>query len=508
MSFLEQLKTEANYTRTTNGAKTHGSTGDACLDFFAVAGGMRYRKAAEQIRLYERAYIENPDLAMKLLFYIRDIRGGMGERNMFRTLIRHVAKTWPESAGKNVHLISKYGRFDDLWCLMDTSVQDEVICLVKEQLQKDLEAVERRENGECNAPVSLLAKWLPSCNTSSKKTRMQAQKLIRALGMDEKSYRKMLVKLRSHSCLTECYMTRKRVDKVKYETVPAGAMLKYRTAFERNDQKRFSGYLDEVSSGDKKIHCNTLFPYEIMRPYIEDGEQLPGNRVRLGIVDPAGMKVLENLWKHQDVLVAQKNAISVIDTSGSMYLREGNAPLPVTIAQSLGIRFAEYCRGPFHNHVITFESDPHLVELHGETLRDKIKYLSTVRFGFSTNLESVFDLILRTAIRANVSQDEMPAVLYIFSDMEFNQAVIDPNKTVYENAKAKFAAYGYELPAVVFHNVNSWQMQAPVTAHTKGTALTSGASTASFKHEFDGNVTPMSHMLKVLHSKRYEEVHA
>lgn len=508
MSFLETLKKEATYTKTQNGAKTHGSSGDSCLDFFAVAGGMRYRKKADQIQMFEKAYIENPDLAMKLLFYLRDIRGGMGERELFRTLIRHVAFTWPESAKKNIHLISKYGRFDDLWCLMDTPVQEDVMLLVKEQLIKDLEAVELRENGDTKAPVSLLAKWMPSCNASSRKTRIKAQKLIKALEIEEKSYRKMLVLLRRHSCLTECYLTRKRVDKIKYETVPAGAMIKYRNAFERSDKEKFSSYLDEVSNGNKKINCNTLFPYEIIRPYIEEGELLPGNFATWGIHKPEGAKVLECLWKHQEVLAAQKNVISVIDTSGSMFLKEGNAPLPAVIAESLGIRYAEYCKGPFHNHVITFDENPHLVELHGKTLIDKLRYLLTVPFGMNTNLEKVFDLILRTALEANIIQDEMPEALFIFSDMEFDVAVRNPDKTVYENAKEKFESHGYELPAVVFHNVNSWQTQMPVTAHTKGTALISGASMTSFKHEFDGNITPLQHMLRVLNSNRYKEVQA
>lgn len=503
MSFLTELKKEANYTTTLNGAKTHSSTGDACLDLFAVAGGMRYRKPSDLKNMFTRAYIENPELAMKLLFYIRDIRGGMGERKIFRILLRHVAFQWPESAKKNIHLIAKYGRFDDLLCLLKTPVQKQAVDLISQQLQEDWKAVERRENGEHDAPVSLLAKWLPSANASSRKTQDNARILSNALGMDEKSYRKMLSRLRAHCCLTERYLARGQVEKIKYETVPSSAMLKYRDAFARRDKERFHTYLDEVANGTKKMNSDILFPYEILRPYFKDSYYgiSYGCKVK-------GMDVLEALWNNQHIEVAETNAISVIDTSGSMYWSLGDGPLPALISQALGLRFAECCKGPFKNHVITFESNPHLIELQGKTLRDKLMYLQSLPWGGSTNLEAVFDLILRTAVNAGATQEEMPSVLYIISDMEFNCAFRNPDKTIYENAREMFEVFGYQLPAVVFHNVNSWQTQAPVTAHTKGAALMSGAGVASFKEKFDGNMTPMSHMLKVLNSKRYEEVHA
>lgn len=496
MSYLEQLKTEANYTHTLNGAKTHGSTGDACLDFFAVAGGMRYRKAADQIRLFDRAYIETPDLAMKLLFHLRDIRQGMGERKLFRTLLRHVACRWPESARKNVQYITEYGRWDDLLCLLDTPSQDEAVRVIRKQLDEDLLALERRIAGEKDAHISLLAKWLPSCNTSSKRTRMLGRKLCKSLDMDERAYRKTLTALRAQICLTECYLTRRRADKVQYKAVPAGAMLKYRSAFRRHDAMRFHAYLQDVNAGKAAMHADTLFPYEICRPFFMN--------YKFQCNDPETLDALWNSMSHQ---VGNQNALSVIDTSGSMYCGYG-AVKPALISQAMGIYCAERCTGLFHNVFITFESTPHLLELHGENLRDKLIYLSTTPWGGSTNLEAVFDLILRTAVNAHAKQEEMPDVLYIFSDMEFNIAVRDPHATVYENARRNFEQHGYTLPAVVFHNVNSWQMQTPVTAHTRGAALTSGASVNALKESFDGNVTPMSHMLRVLNSQRYAVITA
>ena len=158
--------------------------------------------------------------------------------------------------------------------------------------------------------------------------------------------------------------------------------------------------------------------------------------------------------------------------------------------------------------MITFSERPQLLEIHGRNLEEKLNYMLRANWGMSTNMEAVFDLLLNTAIRTKARQEEMPSAIYIFSDMEFNCAVQDPHKTVYDNARERFAKHGYELPAVIFQNVNSWQMNAPVRSNTKGAALVSGAGTTSFKHKFDGNVTPMDHMLRVLLSDRYKEVHA
>ena len=499
MSYLESLKTEANYTRTLNGAKTHGSTGDACLDFFAVAGGMRYRKRGDQITLFDRAYIEAPELAAKLLFHLRDIRGGMGERALFRTLLRHVAFAWPETAKKNVKFVADFGRWDDLLCLLGTPAEEEAVRVMKLQLADDMAALKKRELGDENAHISLLAKWLPSDNTSSPKTRKKARKLMSALGMDAREYREMVTSLRARIGLVERSLTQKRPDKVNYEAVPAQAMLKYRCAFANKDGGRFGHYLGEVKKGGRRIHADTLFPYEVLRPFFNGGYW--------SVTDPKGMSALEALWNCLPGEIGSQNAISVVDTSGSMYCSCG--PLkPALISQAMGLYCAERCQGVFHNHLITFESTPHLAEIKGKTLRDKLRCIGSLDWGGSTNLEGVFDLILRTAVNAHAKQEEMPAVLYIFSDMEFNQAVRDPNRTVYDVCRRRFQAHGYRMPAVVFHNVNSWQMQTPVTAHTKGTALQSGASTHALKEKFDGNITPMDHMLRVLNGERYSMIHA
>lgn len=496
MNFLEKMKEKTNKTKTMNGAAAYATTCDACLDLFSVAGGMRYRNPKDAIRLFDKAYIENPDLAMKLLFHIRDIRQGMGERRVFRTLLRHVAKVWPESAIKNVHLIAEYGRYDDLICLQNTEAWPAAVAFIKAGLEKDMHALEERNRGNLDAKISLLAKWLPSVNTSSKVTCERARRLAEDLGMDERTYRKTLSALRANICIAERRLSENKTEKIQYEAVPAGAMLKYRDAFARKDSQRFKRYIAAVNSGTKRIHCETLFPYEIIRPYFD--------KYRIRSVSHAD--VLDALWNNLPANFGNENAISVIDTSGSMYCCNAGNVTPALISQSLGLYHAERAKGAFHNHFISFSSVPKLIEIHGRTLEEKLRYIQSAEWGCSTNLEAVFDLILSTAVDSNASQDEMPSVLYIISDMEFNVAIRNPQMTIYDQAKRLFNAHGYELPAVVFINVNSWQMQAPVKAHTKGAALVSGSSVNSFTHKFDGNMTPMSHMLKVLNGERYKEV--
>ena len=500
MSYLENLKTEASYAKTLNGAKTHGSTGDACLDFFAVAGGMRYRRPADQIRLFDRAYIETPELAMKLLFHLRDIRGGMGERKLFRTLLRHVAFTWPESARKNAAYIAEFGRWDDVLCLLGTPAKKQAVEVIRKQLAEDEAALRRREEGDEDAHISLLAKWLPSDNASSRRTRKMARRLIGALGMDPREYRRLVTSLRARIGLVERQLTRKQPDRISYDAVPAQAMLKYRNAFERTDGSRFMEYLCGVECGENTIHAGALFPYEVLRPFFRGGYW--------STTKPAGMDALEQLWSHLPGTVGNVNAISVVDTSGSMYCTWNGPLMPALISQAMGLYCAERCEGIFHNHLITFESTPHLMEIHGRTLLDRLRYIGTLPWGGSTNLEAVFDLILHTAVKSRAKQEELPQVIYIFSDMEFNCCMKNADRTVYENARERFEACGYRMPAVVFHNVNSWQMQTPVTAHTCGTALTSGASTHTLAHKYDGNITPMDHMLRVLNSSRYAMIHA
>ena len=500
MRILKKMRTLSEETKTLNGAVAYQTSGNACLDLFAVGGSMRYRKDNEILRLFDRAYIETPDLAMKLLFHIRDIRGGMGERRAFRRILRHLAFLWPASAEKNVRFISEYGRWDDLLVLMGTPAQEEAVRVIRAQLEQDIAAARALEEGGTDVRISLLAKWLPSDNASSAAARGRARVLAAELGYTKREYRKTLVMIRRYMGLVERRLTEKRADRIRYEAVPARSMLKYRAAFERNDAERFAAFLEAVEGGRKRMHAGTLDPSDILQPFF----------AKHFICRPQakGKRTLEALWRSQEGQIGSSNALCVVDTSGSMYWRRKEGPLPALFSQALGLYFAERCKGPFHNHVVTFESKPHLIELKGETSEDRLRYLQTTPWGGSTNLSAVFELVLTAAREVQAQQEEMPSVLYILSDMEFDIAFRRPDQTVFEAARERYAAFGYELPAVVFHNVNAWQTQTPVRAGTKGAALASGSGTSAMGAKYTKNTTPLGHMLEVLGSERYRRIHA
>lgn len=263
MEFIDARNVPANPDQcaTLNGATAYSSSGDKCLDLFFVAGAMRYHDQDRLNMHFVEAYRENPELAMKLLFYIHDIRGGLGERDIFRRLIRTVAKKWPESAIGNVKYITEYGRWDDLICLTGTRAEKEAVRVIREQLDRDMAALARRKSGEePNAHISLCAKWMPSSNTSSARTRGQARVMMKLLKMDEKSYRRMLTSLRSAVSLTEHYVTNRSLDRINYEHVPSQAMLRYDNVFSQLDGERYEDFMRKVRGGLKQMKSETLTP--------------------------------------------------------------------------------------------------------------------------------------------------------------------------------------------------------------------------------------------------------
>lgn len=274
---LEYLKKEANLTLTENGAVTYGSTGSECLDLFATIGALRRPSDEEIIKRFVRAFMENPDTAMKLLFFARDIRGGLGERRVFRTILKWLAVNQPESVRKNLEYIAEYGRFDDLLTLMGTPVEKDMIALVKEQLDQDLEVLNgdepvsltekltpyiRKDKDEKS--VSLLAKWLPSVNASNAETKMMGKKMAKALGYSEAEYRKILSALRAKIRIIENNLREKDYT-FDYDKQPSRAMFKYRKAFARNDAERYSAFINAVSAGEAKLNAANVSPYELDR---------------------------------------------------------------------------------------------------------------------------------------------------------------------------------------------------------------------------------------------------
>ena len=482
---LNYLKQEANKTVTENGAATHITTESDCLDLFATIGALRRESESEIVTRFIRAYSENKDIAMKLLFFARDIRGGLGERRVFKVILNWLANNEPQTVRKNLEYVAEYGRFDDLLCLMGTACEKDMLDVLKAQFESDNKAL--ANGGE----VSLLAKWLPSVNASSSETILYAKKIAKHFGLNDASYRKALVALRAHIRIIENNLREKDYS-FDYAKQPSKAMYKYRKAFIRNDGERYSQFLDKVTTGEAKLHASTLMPYEIITPFFRRN------------VSDEERKAINTTWISQEDFGNTENALAVIDGSGSMY--GGADPMPATVALSLGIYFAERNKGAFKNHFITFSENPQLVEIKGEDILDKVRYCHGFNEVANTNIQKVFELILDAAKKNSVPQNELPKKLYIISDMEFDYCAEDASLTNFEYAKKLFAEAGYTLPEIVFWNVASRTRQQPVTKNEQGVALVSSCTPRLFSMVASGTMNPYAFMLEVVESERYAKI--
>ena len=482
---LEFLKREANKTYTENGSVTYRSTGRDCLDLFATIGALRRESEQEITARFLRAYAEDPDLAMKILFYGRDVRGGLGERRVFRILLRWLAVSKPESVVRNLPYVAEYGRWDDVLVLLDTPCRAEALALLKQQFDADLAAL------SSDGDVSLLGKWLPSVNTSNDETVRAAKQIANAFGLSDRDYRKTLTKLRAQIRILENNL-RKRDYTFDYSKQPSKAMFKYRKAFLRNDAERYGAFMQRVSTGEVKLNTGALYPYEIIEKayHCDDAERLS----------------LDATWRALADYTQDENALVVADGSGSMYW--GGKPMPAAVAQSLAIYFAEHNRGAFRNHFITFSMNPRLVEIKGRDIVDKARYCETFNECANTNIQKVFELVLNAAVRNRVPQKDLPSTLYIISDMEFDSCAAGASLTNFEYAAKLFRQAGYRLPNVVFWNVSSRNQQQPITTNEQGVALVSGCSPRIFSMVMEGSLDPFTFMLSVIDTERYAPIRA
>ena len=486
---LEMLKNEANITYTENGAVTNVSTGSECLDLFARIGALRSASDEDITDIFLRAYAENADLAVKTLFFARDIRGGLGERRVFRVILRWLADNEPETCRKNLYFVGEYGRYDDLLCLFGTACEQDMLGVIREQLKKDQEAM------ETGNAVSLLGKWLPSVNASCAETVRLAKKTARALEMTDAQYRRTLTALRARIRILENNLREKDYT-FEYEKQPSRALFKNRAAFRRNDAGRYQAFLDRAEADHTAMHTGTLAPYDVIAPIVSSFGRAFSEEER---------KSLDVTWNALEDFTGDENALVVVDGSGSMYW-EGR-PLPAAVAQSLGIYFAEHNRGAFRNHFITFSALPKLVEVRGRDIVEKVRYCMSFNDCSNTDLEKVFDLLLRTAVKNRVPQEEMPAKLYIISDMEFD-CCSHAEMTNFRSAEKMFAAFGYVLPQVVFWNVQSRNRQQPVTKNEQGVCLVSGCNTQIFSMLKNDTLDPYQFMMQILTAERYAVIAA
>ena len=503
-TFMNGLKAANNFTYTENGAVTHRTTQSDLLDMFALGGSFRNRSDEDVILMFRKAFAENPTYALKCLFYLRDVRGGQGERRFFRVAMKDLAKQDAEAARRNMIHIPEFGRWDDLYIFVGTALEADAMKIMKDQLELDV---------QCKTP-SLLAKWMKSENTSSRESQRLGKITRQYLGMTAKQYRKTLSILRARINVLERLMSENRWDEIEFDKIPSKAGMKYKNAFARHDLERAKAgtqtYADFAKDETKKVNASVLNPVDIADQifrYGGYGYGKPSETDRL---------MWQKYWDNQKDYYngREENGIAIVDVSGSM------SGTPMSAAVSMGAYIAERGKGPFKNHFITFSSNPALVEFEGVDIYDKFQRARQADWGGSTNIEATFDMMLNVALQNHVKPVDMPSTLYIFSDMEFDGCMSYGARnssrwgcgnritggaagvnTLLENIAQKWAHYGYELPKVVFWNLDARQNNIPALggrfSYVSGFSMAMVETILSGKDGYDL-------MMEKLNSSRYE----
>lgn len=503
-TFLNQMTKDSNITRTENGGITRKSTESKVLDMFAVGGAYRTRSDEDVILLFKNAFEEDRLLAMKCLFYLRDIRGGQGERRFFRIAFRWLCNEYPQVAKANLENVSEYGRWDDLIYVAEgTQVQTAAFNIIKHQLALDI---------QCKTP-SLLAKWMPSQNASNADTKRLGHVLANFLGMTSREYRKTLSTLRERINVLERLMSAGRWQDIQFDKIPSKAGLIYRNAFARRDilAKKYEAF---AKSKDTKVNADALYPHDV-------AHRAFAMRYNTNLEDPTRL-MLQKYWDNLKDFYngREENGIAVVDVSGSM------SGTPMEAAVSMGAYIADKAHGPFANHFITFSAHPELVRFEGVDIVDKLNRCVQADWGMNTNVQAVFDMLLNTAKNKHVKPEDMVSKIFIFSDMEFDDCVtfdastkshygnrwdyyktvssIDEVNSDLEKIKKQWESEGYHFPKVIFWNLNS-RNRTVIPAIGEGFSYISGFSPVMVETILGGK-DGYDLMLEKLLSKRYNAV--
>lgn len=505
MSFMSELNktlgNEFNLSRTENGALGYRTTQRALLDMNFKVASYRNMNEVQIVSDFMKAYFDDKVMAIKWLFYVRDIRGGLGERRLFRVIFKHLAHEQFNYIEKLIPLMAEYGRYDDLMVLLNTPLEEIALELIKNTLAADM------ANMRAGKPVTLMAKWMPSENASSPKTKKNALKVIQAIGITARQYRKMLTALRKHIGIIETKMSNKEWDDINYQAVPSRANLIYNGAFLRNDEDRRRQFLASLDKGEVKINASTLFPHDIAHKYMQASGMY---RSSISQRDAA----IEGLWRSlPDYIKGDESTLVVADGSGSMRTNRVSGNIEaLTVANALAIYFAERASGQFQNKYITFSERPQLVNLNGGSLRDNLAIATQHNEVANTNIQAVFDLILQTAVRTGMTQNEIPKNVLVISDMEFDScAVVNGgrsgiNTRLFDAIAQGYNFHGFTLPRLVFWNVNSRTGTIPVKDNEAGVALVSGFSPAVVKMVLSNKLDPYEAMVDILNSERYAPI--
>lgn len=496
----KELKKQENYSITENGAIGYKSTGSALVDINYKVSSLRQAEEDEIISLFDKAFNEHKEYALKWLFFARDVREGLGERRLFRICYKRLVELDINAFYKNLDNIAEYGRWDDLVSLLDISdATDKYIAYtIQIQLNKDL------DNHKKGKPISLLAKWLPSENASAVSTKKLAKKLRRLLGMTPRKYRLMLSELRAYSNVVEVQMCNNEWSKIDYEKVPSLANLKYKNAFMKHDEARRTQYLSSVEKGTSKMNMKAATPVDIVAKYSS------------GLFYSSDIKpldqTLELAWKNlKDIMV--EDTLVVADGSGSMTVPVSGRTRALDVANALAIYTSEHNTGVYKNQYITFSNKPQFVEFkETNTLREKLVIARKHNECSNTNIERVFNLILGVAIENNIPQEEMIKNVLIISDMEFDHAQTSwgsdtlLTKSLFETIEKRYNDSGYKLPRLIFWNVNSRTGTIPLTQNELGVALVSGFSQNVLKMVMSTKLDPYEVLVEQITSPRYDPI--
>jgi hypothetical protein len=415
---LNEMKSMLNMKTTENGATAYSSTLNEILDMFAFGAAYRQRSDADVIALFQNALLRDATLAMKCLFWIRDVRGGAGERRFFRVAMKWLAKQHPDIARRNLVHVPEYGRFDDLYVFVDTPLQDEAMTMLARQLISDM-VVEF---------PSLAGKWAKSCNASSKESRRLGEITRSYMNMSPREYRRVLSSLRERLNVLERLMSGKRFDEIDFSKLPSVAGMRYSHCFSTREELK-ERYAEFMANADTKVNANTLFPYDCA---------VKAARVEYRAYGDTEREAVNKFWASLPDYIGDNDAsnfMCVCDTSGSMTWGCNN-PAPIDVATSLSIYFAERAKGPFHNHYISFSSRPQLIEITGRDFVEKVNRIRHKNLCENTNLEAVFDMLLTLAKRG-VPAEDFVKNLFIISDMEIDQATNE----LYRGYRRDFGSY-------------------------------------------------------------------
>lgn len=482
MTFIDAINSTSVLTQTENGCVAYESTLDPIVDLFFKAGAMRGQDITAS---FVKAYVSDKKLALRLAFWLRDVRCGAGERELFRNILRHLEVNDTNTLVAILRHVPEYGRWDDLLIFQLPMVKAEAYSLISAALNNG--------NGLCS-------KWMPRKGPI-------ANELRKFMKLTPKSYRKMLVSLTN---VVEQKMCARAFDTIDFSHVPSLAAIRYRSAFYRNAQEQYRQYVSGLSKGETKVNAAAVYPYQVIAQVLQLIDEAP-----FYLHAPLSAEEKQNLieltkaqWAALPNYMSGAKILPMVDVSGSMTSNVGgnSSTTCIDVAVSLGLYCADKNTGPFKDAILTFSCNPKLEVLRGDIV-DKCQQLAKVEWGMNTNVEAAFKTILNVATANSVSADDMPEYLVIFSDMQFDRCGGNNfDKTAYQNVKGMFEAEGYTLPKLIFWNLNNHN-NVPVTFKQEGTALLSGFSPSLMKSVLAGKeITPLSVMLETLNSERYSVI--